>query len=49
MSKKEELSYYEKIDPTRQPSYNKFERVLLIIATTIAALMVAALAYFYIL
>lgn len=45
---KKELSYYEKIDPTRQRSYNIVERVLLIIATAVAALMVLALAFFYI-
>ena len=46
---KKELSYYEKIDPTRQRSYNMIERVLMIIATIIAVGMIAALAYFYIL
>jgi hypothetical protein len=46
---KEDLDYYKKIDPTHQPSYNKLERVLLIVATTIAIIMVLALAYFYIL
>lgn len=46
---KKELSYYEKIDPTRQRSYNMVERVLMIIATAIAAVMVLALAYFYLL
>ncbi|MBQ6062955.1 MAG: hypothetical protein IJK87_04895 [Prevotella sp.] len=45
---KKELSYYEKIDPTRQRSYNMFERVLMIIATAVAAVMLLALAYFYI-
>ncbi len=44
---KKELSYYEKIDPTRQRSYNIVERVLLIIATAVATLMVLALAFFY--
>ena len=44
---KKELSYYEKIDPTRQRSYNMVERVLMIIATAVAAVMVLALAYFY--
>ncbi|MBR5060751.1 MAG: hypothetical protein IKX24_01255 [Prevotella sp.] len=44
---KKELSYYEKIDPTRQRSYNMAERVLMIIATAVAAVMVLALAYFY--
>ena len=44
---KKELSYYEKIDPTRQRSYNIVERVLLIIATAVAAVMVLALAFFY--
>jgi hypothetical protein len=46
---KKELSYYEKIDPTRQRSYNMVERVLMIIATAVAAVMVLALAYFYLL
>jgi hypothetical protein len=46
---KKELDYYEKIDPTRQRSYNMAERVLMIIATIIACGMIAALAYFYIL
>ncbi|MBO4315662.1 MAG: hypothetical protein J5867_06860 [Prevotella sp.] len=44
---KKELSYYEKIYPTRQRSYNMVERVLMIIATAVAAVMVLALAYFY--
>ena len=46
---KKEPSYYEKIDPTRQRSYNMTERVLMIIATVIAVGMVAVLTYLYVL